>query len=297
MANGSFMSRNAAPTDPVPSQSYVDLHIHTNRSDGTDAPTTVVERAAALGLAAIAITDHDTVAGVEEARHAAYNHDIEFLSGIEISASFGRAEVHVVGLGINTGHTLLVDALRELREGRDARINKMIDRLNRLGIDLTRAEVEALSGGGVLARLHVARALVARGVTQTTQQGFDKYIGAGRKAYVPKKTVSCFKAIDLIHGAGGLAVLAHPGVGSRTEKILDRLLELPFDGIEIYHTRHTQAQTTRFIQVALERDLLISGGSDCHGTAVSNTPDLGNVRVPYHHFEAILSALRQSRGF
>ena len=273
--------------------SYVDLHVHSNCSDGSDAPESVVRRAAAVGLAAIAITDHDTVAGVEEGARAAREHEIEFMPGVEISASYGRAEVHIVGLGIDVGQPALVEALKALQQARRARIDLMVERLNRAGIHIGRAEIEAHAGGKALGRLHVARALWKRGVTRTVQEGFDKYLKAGRKAYVPNMTLPCRKAIELIHEAGGLAIVAHPGVGPTTRKLLPRLLQLPFDGIEIYHTKHTPGQITEFTHIALERDLLISGGSDCHGGALAQEPDLGKVRVPYHHFQVLLDALRR----
>ena len=157
-------------------------------------------------------------------------------------------------------------------------------------VDLDEVASQAANGGSV-GRVHIARALEARGVTRTVQEGFDKYLRAGRKAYVPKEMITCREAISLIHAARGVAVLAHPGIGPSTWKILHRLVALPFDGIEVYHTKHTPDQVTQLTKLALERDLLISGGSDCHGTAVFPEPDMGKVRVPYNHFERIKDAL------
>lgn len=271
---------------------YVDLHLHTNHSDGSDPPEQVVERAASCGLAAIAITDHDTISGLDAGERAAQRHGIEFLRGVEISASYGRIEVHVVGLGVDAKCLPLLQALQHLQESRSARIDKIIERLNARGVSLTRAEVEAQARlGGVLGRVHVALALKQKGITKTVQHGFDKFMRSGGKAYVPKELMSCGAAVELIHRAGGFAFVAHPGIGKAVAKLLPRLLELPFDGIEIYHTQHTPGQVTEFTQIALERDLLISGGSDCHGTATKGEPDLGKLRVPYHHFLCIRDAL------
>ena len=274
--------------------SYVDLHLHTNRSDGSDPPEKVVDRAISCGFAGIAITDHDTVTGVEPAGREARLHGIEFIDGVEISALFGRIEVHVVGLGINVRHEPLTRKLLTFHETRAERVDRMIERLNVLGIPIERAEVEIQAGkAGALGRVHVARALVAREVVKTVQQAFDKFLRSGRKAYVPKRMISCRDAIELIHDAGGLAFLAHPGVGATLSKMLPRLLNLPFDGIEVYHTQHTPGHVTQFTQVAMERDLLISGGSDCHGTALKEDSDMGKVRVPYYHFQRILDRLNK----
>ena len=276
--------------------SYVDLHLHTNHSDGSDPPEKVVDRAISCGLAGIAITDHDTVSGVEPAAREARRHGLDFLRGVEISASYGRIEVHVVGLGIDVRREPLVRELRSFREARGARVDSMIERLNALGIPIERAEV-AIHGesGGALGRVHVARALVAKGAAQTVQQAFDKYLRSGRKAYVTRQMMSCRAAIDLIHEAGGLAILAHPGIGATIMKLLPRLLEMRFDGIEVYHTQHTPGQVTQLTQIALERDLLISGGSDCHGTALKEKPDMGSVRVPHYHFQRIWDVLHEKR--
>jgi hypothetical protein len=253
-----------------------------------------VERAVACGLAAIAITDHDSVSGVGEGWRAARLRGLEFLPGAEISASLGRVEVHVVGLGIDPRAPALSSALERLKEARSARIDKILARFQALRISIAREEVETRAPDfSALGRVHVAQVLVARGITRTVQEGFDRFMRSGRKAYVPKKTLSCRAAIDVIHAAGGLAILAHPGVGASVEKLVPRLLTLPFDGIEIYHTQHTPGQVTRFVQLALEKDLLVSGGSDCHGTATKSDPDMGKVRVPYLHFEQIQEALRR----
>lgn len=273
---------------------YVDLHLHTNRSDGSDPPEKMVDRAVACGLAGMAITDHDTVSGVDPAGREARLHGIEFLEGVEISTLYGRIEIHVVGLGIDTRNEPLLQALIRFREARAKRVDRMVARLNKLGIPIERSEVELQAGkGGALGRVHVARALVARKEARGVQDAFDKFLRSGRKAYVAKEMMLSKDAVALIHAAGGLAFVAHPGVGVTVSKLLPRLLDLGFDGIEVYHSKHTPGQVTEFTQLALERDLFITGGSDCHGTALKDTPDIGKVRVPYYHFERIQERLNR----
>jgi len=256
----------------------------------------VVDRAIEAGLTAIAITDHDTVSAIEKAKAAARTQALELIPGVEISASFGRVEIHVVGLGIEPDHRGLVEALALQRAARSQRVDTILERLAAVGVALGRDDVEAQAAWeGSLGRMHVARALRARGVTKTVQEGFDKYLRRKRKAFVTKEMLGCRQAVDLIHDAKGLAFLAHPGLGGTVQRLLPRLLTMPFDGLEVYHPRHTPGHVTQFTQVALDRDLLISGGSDCHGTASHETPGLGRVRVPYGHVDRIKAALDRHR--
>ena len=287
---------NPHPQSPILNPQFVDLHLHTNQSDGADSPAQVVDQAKALGFAAIAITDHDTVAGVPEAEAAARKCGIEFLSGVEITASFASAEVHVVGLGIDVVHRPLLDALDSLATDRALRADKIVERLSKLGVLLDRIEIERFAVHGTIGRMHIAEALRRRGITSTVQQGFDKYLKKGRKAYVPPPRLSCREAIDVIHAARGLAIVAHPGIGRTTTRLLPRLLALPFDGLEVYHTGHSPGQVAQFAQLAREQGLLVSGGSDSHGVAKGEGSDLGKVRVPYACFERIREALLRVRS-
>lgn len=272
---------------------YVDLHIHTNHSDGSDSPRRVVERAAELGLSAIAITDHDTVGGLEEGARAAEQVALEFLPGVELSAHFRDTELHVLGYGIRADCSPLCDVLLELEEGRAVRADRIVRRLNELAIPVERAKVAARAEGGIVGRMHIAQEIRALGFSETVQGAFDKYIGKGRPAFVRKQAITCDQAIDLIHEACGLAVLAHPGFAA-TRNVLSALLRLPFDGIEVYHSQHSPGQVTQFQQLAKEHDLLVTGGSDCHGHAKTD-PDMGTVQVPYERYVRLKEALQNPK--
>lgn len=240
-----------------------------------------------LGIAAIAITDHDTVDGVAEGRAEAERAGIEFVTGTELSAKFDGGDVHVLGLGIQVDSPALRATLARLRDARCKRTARMIERLAARGMPL-RLDKEAMKG--VVGRMHVARALEAAGYAKTVQQAFDKYLKPGKPGYVAQIKLDCLEAIKLIHAADGLAFLAHPGIGASRRKILP-LLELPFDGIECYHSKHSPGQTDMFLQLAHERNLLVTGGSDCHGDAKGRA-EMGRVRVPMEHLERIRGSLR-----
>lgn len=280
---------------PLPKRRYVDLHLHTNHSDGADDPERVIQRAAGLDLAAVAITDHDTTSGLTLGRQAAEAHGIEFLDGTEISAYFGKTEVHVLGLGIQPENEVLQQGLRELVQGRSERADKMINRLNTLGIPVERGAIEARTAQGAIGRMHIAKEIRELGHARSVQDAFDKYIKAGRPAYVPKMRLACLEAIELIHQAQGLAFIAHPGLGD-VQQALPKLLALPFDGIEVYHTRHSPGHLDQLTQLAQENYLLITGGSDCHGEIKDQPPLMGQTRVPYEHFQRIEAALAAGKG-
>ena len=268
----------------------VDLHLHTNHSDGSDSPTRVVERAVDFGLAAMAITDHDTVSGVPEGAEVAARLGIELFPGVEISSKLGEREVHILGLGVDPGPGPLVDVLARQTEGRRSRAERMVARLNELGVPVERRNVEARASEGAVGRMHVALEIMAVGYAETVQEAFDKYIKAGQPAYVPKDVIAIAEAVELIHRAKGLAFIAHPGLGDLHLR-LDRLLEYPFDGLEVYHSRHTQGHVKQFEDIVRSRGLLATGGSDCHGTVKGERPLMGCARVPYEVYERMKAVL------
>jgi len=284
-------------------RNFVDLHAHSNASDGTADPADLIALADAKKLAAIALTDHDTVAGLAQAGRAAekFPH-LRFVPGVEVSAAFPRGTLHVIGLGIDPESQALSETLRVLVDSRNDRNPRIIAALRRLGIDISMDDVLACAGGhegdtGIVGRLHIAEALRRKGCVRGAAEAFEKYIGEGRPAFVDKERLSPRQAISAIRSSGGLAVLAHPtqlGCKNRAqlERVVRELIGAGLDGIEVYHTDHTPQQTREYLALAEKYRLLVSGGSDFHGAA---KPDarLGRPRVP---LAAIDPRFRQTLG-
>jgi 3',5'-nucleoside bisphosphate phosphatase len=270
-----------------------DLHLHTDHSDGADAPARVVQRAAQQRLTAIAITDHDTTAGIPEAETAAQQVGIELLPAVEISTGFRHIEVHVLAYGIALRHQPLQQALAQLRTARAQRATQILARLDDLGVRVPREVLDQESGQGAIGRLHIARCLRSQGYTKTLQEGFDRYIGQDRPAFVPKATLPAADAIELIHDAGGIAVIAHPALNPALKTLLPQLLLLPFDGIEAYHNKHSPGEAAQLMECAVENGLLVTGGSDCHGNIKGQGLEIGKVRLAYHHYQRLKEAIAQ----
>jgi predicted metal-dependent phosphoesterase TrpH len=237
-----------------------------------------VETAARAGLAAIALTDHDTLAGVAAARLSGTRLGVRVVAGVELSLMDGEREVHVLGL-----HIAQVDALeRELaavRLSRRARAERIVEKLNALGIPITSGAVFAESGDGAVGRPHVARALIAGGWARDQREAFDRYLGAGRPANVEKQRITVADGIRLIHETGGLAVFAHPGQDGSRERI-EALVAVGLDGIEVRHPGHGADDIARLTALTDFFGLVPSGGSDWHG-AVAGPRVLGGMNVPF----------------
>lgn len=260
-----------------PEGSYVDLHAHSTASDGSRSPTAVVSAAKAAGLAAIALTDHDTMDGVAEAVGAADIHGIRVVPGVELSATDDQREVHLLGLHIQRPSTI-EESLREFRNRRRARAVQIVAKLNALGVAITFEDVLARAGDAAIGRPHLARVLIDGGWARDSRDAFDRYLGAGRPAYVAKHRLSVADAIALVHAGGGLAVLAHPGPEGRRETI-ERFVAVGLDGVEVRHPGHTGEDTNRLAALVDFFGLVASGGSDWHGAA-DGARVLGVMRVP-----------------
>lgn len=272
---------------------YVDLHMHSTASDGSRPPAEVVAAAARAGLAAIALTDHDSVAGMEEARAAGERLGVRVIAGTELSAHDETGEVHLLALHLSRLSDV-EEALAALRDARRRRAHQIVDRLNALGIPITMQEVLEHAGSGAIGRPHVARALIANGWAQDLRDAFDRLLGAGRPAFVDKQHVSIADAVHLAHRAGGIAVLAHPGPAGTRNRLVE-LRALGLDGVEVRHPSHNAETIARLGALAERLDLLPSGGSDWHG-AMEGPRTIGCMHVPEEWLvrqEAHVRAARQ----
>jgi 3',5'-nucleoside bisphosphate phosphatase len=249
----------------------VDLHIHTTASDGLCTPEEVFAQARALELRAIAITDHDTVAGVAAARTLSCGGDPEVVAGVELSTEGpSGSDAHLLGLFIDPEHPALLLALDQLRAARHERASLMVERLKRAGHPIDFDDVLRHADGGAVGRVHVARALKEAGVVASVSDAFAGLIGRQGRFYVHKRTLAAADAVRAIHDAGGVAVLAHPGVSG--ESALLPLIDAGLDGIEAFHAEHSAGDAGRYATLAAREGLLVTGGSDFHGPGVRSAP-------------------------
>ncbi|HEX6534943.1 MAG TPA: PHP domain-containing protein [Gemmatimonadaceae bacterium] len=271
---------------------FVDLHMHSTASDGALPPADVIAAAARAGLAAIALTDHDTLAGVAEAREAGDRAGVRVIAGVELSAVEPDGELHLLGLHLsNPG--VMEGELAAFREARRDRAGRIVERLNALGVPVTLEAVHREAGSGAIGRPHVARALVAGGWARDLRDAFDRWLGNGRPAFVEKRHLSIADAIGLVHASGGLAVYAHPGPGA-TRARLEALRALGLDGVEVRHPSHSAEDIARIGTLADYLGLVPSGGSDWHG-ASDGPRTIGSMRVPGSWLDLQESRVRARR--
>ncbi len=247
----------------------IDLHTHSSASDGTDPPARVMRRAAEAGLGMVALTDHDTVAGHDEAR-AALPAGLTLVPGMELSCRLAGRSVHLLAYHTDPGHPGLAAECAAIRDDRLRRGKAMVGKLRELGVDITWEQVVTLAAGGVVGRPHVARAMAAAGAIASPEQAFSSdWIGPGGPAYVSRYALDPVAAIGLVRAAGGVAVLAHPGTATRGWKIPDeviaRLAGAGLAGLEVDHPDHDDAERLRLAALATSLDLAPTGGSDDHG--------------------------------
>jgi predicted metal-dependent phosphoesterase TrpH len=272
---------------------FADLHLHTNFSDGTYTPEELVSQAAKNHLAAIALTDHDTVEGCQRAGDACKALEIEFISGAELTAEQDDNEIHILGYFLDTKNEKLLAEIAKFQSVRQNRIQEMVSRLNALNVPLKMEDVLALANCRSPGRPHVARALVKAGLCGSLDEAFERFLKKNRPAWVPKAKISAEVAIELIHQAGGLAVMAHPGL-NRTDEVIPDLVKAGMDGIECFHTKHSTAVSEHYLEIADKYHLLVTGGSDCHGMS-KGKPLIGTVKLPYQHVEKLKAAVEKNQ--
>jgi predicted metal-dependent phosphoesterase TrpH len=273
---------------------FADLHLHTQFSDGTYSPGELVDQARRHELVAISLTDHDTVEGCEPTARACGAAGIEFISGTELTAEQGGHEIHILGYCINTHDPKLLAEISKFQLVRQNRVREMVARLNRLNVPLEAEDVFALANCRSPGRPHVARALVSARLCSNLDEAFERFLKKNRPAWVPKFKMSAADAIELIHGAGGVAVMAHPGL-NRSDEVIPAMAEAGLDGIECFHTKHSNSTAEHYLQLADQFHLLVTGGSDCHG-ASKGQPVIGTVKLPYQHVEKLKARAVSNRA-
>jgi len=258
-----------------------DFHCHSTCSDGTLAPVELIEEARRCAVDVLALTDHDTIAGIEPARAHAVRIGLEFIPGIELSVSESddQVRIHILGLGIDASHPTLLEHLEQFRDDRARRARGMVERLQALGHDIRLEHVALIAGSAPLARPHLARALVARGISSSIEDAFTRFLRRGRPAYVARDGPAAKRVIELIHGAGGIASMAHPPLSAGIDRpggleaAIGRLVHLGLDAVEVTHPRHKTSEKRRLRRIVRRYGLLATGGSDFHG------PDRSRVRL------------------
>lgn len=278
------------PDDPV-----CDLHVHSTRSDGTCTPSQIIDLALKKGIRAIALTDHDCVAGLPEFHACASGHRIETVSGIELSTGLNGRDIHILGLFIDPDDTKFLDYLVTFRQSRDSRNIKMCDSLHEgLGMDISYEALKEMFPDAVITRGHFAKYMLKKGYTKSLREAFDRWIGDNGKYYIPRERITPEDGIALIRSAGGIPILAHPVLyGFSHQKLVllvSHLKDSGLVGIEAVYTTYDPSDEREIRQIASEYDLLLSGGSDFHGTNKVNT-DLGtgrgNLHVPFEIYQKL----------
>lgn len=278
---------------------YIDLHVHSSASDGSFLPEEVVDLANKAGLLEFALTDHDTVDGVEAAlSYANKIGAVHVIPGTELSCYYGNREIHIVGLFVDHKNTTFLSELQKLKDAREARNERMVQNFVNAGIELTVEELKHGNPNSVITRAHFARVLVEKGYCKDKNEAFDKYLGIGCPFYLPKPKVTPEYVLKLITDAGGTAILAHPYSyklsKSEVESLLDYLIPLGLSGIECYYSTYDNGQVQELQSMALAKGLLVSGGSDFHGVVkpdISIGTGRGNLKVP----EKLLEQIRAYR--
>lgn len=267
---------------------FADLHLHTHYSDGTYTPEELVKAAKKAGFAAIGVVDHDTVEGLASVQALAAKEDIEVIPGIELTCESDENEIHILGYLLDYKNKELLKELAVLKDNRLKRMDKIVSKLSGLGIKLSSGDVLAIAHQGTVGRLHIARALVKAKAVGSIYEAFQKYIGDNGPAYVLGFKLSPREGVSLIKECGGIPVLAHPYI-IRNDQLLYKLIDDGIMGLEVYYPEHTQSMVNFYLNLAKEKGLLVTGGSDCHGAAKPEAK-IGSVKIPYELVEKLKEA-------
>ncbi len=272
-----------------------DLHLHSTASDGTWTPLQVLQEAEKLGLRAISLTDHDTVAGVLEALPHVKEFSFDFVPGLEINTEAEERDIHILGYYPDLENPKLQQALQRVRDLRLERLDRILQKLAELGIRIRREEVLAVAQGKSVGRPHVAEVLYKKGFARTKRGAFDRFLLRGKPAYVPRYKLTPQKAIELIKAAGGIPVLAHPHlVGDDTW--IYRLQAAGLEGLECFHSTHTPELVEHYLEIARKQALVITGGSDSHGPGGAPALEMGKANVPDWVYEGLAAYHLSTRG-
>lgn len=268
---------------------FTDLHLHTTFSDGTYSPEELTAEARRFNLVAVALTDHDTVEGCARMREACESVAIEFIPATELTAEINGIELHMLGYFIDVDNQKLLSEMVRFQEARQERIREIVARLRKLQVPVEEEEVFALANCKSPGRPHVARVLIQRKVCASLDEAFERFLKKNRPGWVPKQKISAPDALAIIHEAGGLAVLAHPGL-ARSEEAIPALIEAGMDGLECFHTKHSPSASEYYVGVAEQNNLVVTGGSDCHGMN-KGKPLIGSIKLPYDYVRRLKERL------
>ncbi|MBX7150230.1 PHP domain-containing protein [bacterium] len=272
---------------------FVDLHMHSVHSDGQLPIRSIIDFAAGAGLRAIAITDHDTVEGVDEAMQLGREKGLEIISGVELSATIENRDIHILGYLFNHSDKHFLDRISHFKDERYKRAEKMVRKLNNAGVHLQMDSVMEFAGQAAVGRPHIADAMVKHGFAESIEVAFRDYIGYGGIAYEDKFNITPEEAIRIITDAGGLSFLAHPSLNLK-QKYLYQVIRSGIHGIETIHPNHSESSSSYYKRIAMQHALLESGGSDCHGR--NGEINIGKYRVPYRVIEAMKEKLNKKTG-
>jgi predicted metal-dependent phosphoesterase TrpH len=276
--------------------SRVDLHIHSTASDGRLTPAEVVQEAAKRGLSYIALTDHDTVDGINQAQEAAKSFpELKVIPGIEISTDTPEGEVHVLGYFIEHDDPEFGNTLEKFKNSRLRRAQGMVAKLENLGIHIDWQRVQEIAGSSAIGRPHIAQAMLEKGYIGSFKEAFTEYLGHNRPAYVEREKMTPAEAVAIIVKAGGLAVLAHPLTAGEPEALTKELKAAGLAGIEVYYDGYSDEEIKRLVGLAQKHKLIATGGSDYHGIEPDNETAIGGADVPLESVEQLIALAKQKK--